>query len=88
MARQQPRLTPAVQQTITAYIRAGGYPHVAAEAAGVPRDVFDDWLRRGEEGRPSRPHRRFARQVRQAVEALCTRFPIYPEPGHSRDGRP
>jgi len=27
-------------------------------------------------------------QVRQAVEALCARFPIYPEPGHSRDGRP
>ncbi len=27
-------------------------------------------------------------RVRQAVEALCARFPIYPEPGHSRDGRP
>ena len=26
--------------------------------------------------------------VREAVEALCAGFPIYPEPGHSRDGRP
>src|SRR5712692_9282753 len=25
--------------------------------------------------------------VREAVEALCAGFPIYPEPGHSRDGR-
>ena len=26
-------------------------------------------------------------RVRQAVAALCARFPIYPEPDLSRDGR-
>ena len=31
----------------TAFIRAGGFPHVAAEAAGIPADVFDAWLARG-----------------------------------------
>src|SRR6186997_510227 len=40
-------LTPALTATIAAYIRAGGYPHVACEAAGIPRAVFDDWLRLG-----------------------------------------
>jgi hypothetical protein len=28
-------------------LRAGGFPHVAAEAADVPHEVFDDWLKRG-----------------------------------------
>ena len=41
-------LTPDVQKAVCAYIAAGGFPHVAAEAAGVPRHVFDDWMRRGE----------------------------------------
>jgi hypothetical protein len=41
------QLTPDVQQAITAYIRAGGFPHVAAEAAGIPRAVFERWLEQG-----------------------------------------
>jgi hypothetical protein len=67
MARQSPRLTPAVQQAITAYIRAGGFPHVAAEAAGVPRAVFQRWLRRGQEAGARRAYRQFAAAVRQAL---------------------
>jgi hypothetical protein len=45
---------------IAAYIRARGYPHVACEAAGVPRAVFDDWLGLGNPvGRKKgwRPHK-------------------------------
>jgi hypothetical protein len=61
------RLTPAIQQAIVAYIRAGGFPHVAAESAGVPCRVFERWLRKGEERRTSKRYRSFAAAVRQAA---------------------
>ena len=48
MTTKRPLLTPAVEKIILAYVRAGGFPHVAAEAAGVPRDLFDEWMRKGE----------------------------------------
>jgi hypothetical protein len=66
MARSRYALTPEVARLIVSYVRAGGYPHVAAEAAGVPREVFEEWLRRGEErgGRP--PFREFRRDLLQA----------------------
>src|SRR5262249_46303054 len=49
------QLTPEIQNTICAYIRAGGYPHVAAEAAGIPKAVFDSWLVMGRKKR-AKPH--------------------------------
>ena len=52
MAAKHPPPTPEVEATIVAYVRAGGYLHVAVEAAGVPREVFEEWLRKGEAGRP------------------------------------
>jgi hypothetical protein len=33
---------------ICAFIRSGGFPHVAAEAAGIPVGVFHEWLLQGE----------------------------------------
>jgi len=60
-------LTPAIQQAIVAYIRAGGFPHVAAEAAGVPHEVFEQWRQRGEEPRAPARYRDFAAAVRQAA---------------------
>lgn len=66
MARQRYRLTVALQEKIAAFIRAGGFAHVAAEAAGLPREVFARWLERGE--RPGAPanYRTFARAIREA----------------------
>jgi hypothetical protein len=66
MARRSPRLTPQLEQTIVAYIRAGGWPWIAAEAAGVPRTVFDRWMERGsaESARPA--YRRFRLAILQA----------------------
>jgi hypothetical protein len=66
MAPTRHVLTAELASQIVAFIRAGGFPHVAAEAAGVPREVFADWLRRGREpgGRP--PYRDLARGVCQA----------------------
>jgi hypothetical protein len=66
MARARYRLTLALQEQIAAFIRAGGFAHVAAEAAGLPRAVFARWLERGE--RPGAPanYRTFARAIREA----------------------
>jgi hypothetical protein len=66
MARARYRLTLALQEKIAAFIRAGGFAHVAAEAAGLPREVFARWLERGE--RPDAPanYRAFARAIREA----------------------
>jgi hypothetical protein len=59
-------LTPDFEQQVCAFVRAGGYPLVAAEAAGVPADVFARWLREGlrRDGPPD--CRQLARAVRQA----------------------
>jgi hypothetical protein len=66
MARPRYRLTPALQEQIVAFIRAGGYPHVAAEAAGLPRDVFERWMERGRQARASAAYRAFAQAVQEA----------------------
>ena len=66
MAEKRIRLTPELGQQIVAGIRSGGYPHVAAEAWGVPKEVFDDWLKRGNEENPWEPYKSFAADVRQA----------------------
>ena len=60
------RLTPELTGQIASAIRAGGYPHVAAEAYGVPKDVFDDWLKRGNTTNAWEPYRSFAFEIRQA----------------------
>jgi hypothetical protein len=60
------RLTPSLQAMICRYILSGGYAHVAAEAAGVPRHVFDRWLAHGRARRPKRRYRVFYEAVLQA----------------------
>jgi len=66
MPTKRPLLTSAVEKMILAYVRAGGFAHVAAEAAGIPRDLFDEWMRKGEGDRPVKKYRLFAVAVRQA----------------------
>ena len=53
-------------QTIAAFIRSGGYPHVAAEAAGVSVEMFDCWLRMGQAPKAGAALRQFYEAVRQA----------------------
>jgi hypothetical protein len=62
-----PELTPAVQSLIVAYIRGGGFPTVAAEAAGVPRRRFEWWLRRGRRRNAPPEYRAFALAIMQAT---------------------
>jgi hypothetical protein len=59
-------LTPELQAAICGYILSGGFPHVAAEAAGVPREVFDGWLRRARARRPKKKYRLFFEAIMQA----------------------
>jgi hypothetical protein len=54
-----------VQEKVTQYVRAGGFAWVAAEAAGLPRMTFDDWMRRGAES-ARQPYRGFRDAVLQA----------------------
>jgi hypothetical protein len=66
MARARYRLTLALQEKIASFIRAGGFAHVAAEAAGLPREVFARWLARGERADAPAKYRAFARAIREA----------------------
>jgi len=59
------RLTDEIAKRIVAAIRAGSYPHVAAQSAGVPRALFGRWLERGRQQRCGR-YRVFLLQVREA----------------------
>jgi hypothetical protein len=60
------RLTPEVERQIASYIRAGGYAHVSAAAAGVPQVVYHRWLARGRRRRAIDPYRSFWLNVLQA----------------------
>lgn len=67
MPSNAPKLTPQIQASIVAFIRAGGFPRVAAESAGVPAEVFDHWLDLAERPRAAKKYRDFASAVRQAA---------------------
>lgn len=62
----RPKLTPALQETICAFVRSGGFPHVAAEAAGVPKDLFHAWHQRGANPKCRGGYRTFYLAVEQA----------------------
>jgi len=113
MARAQRRLRgrpvgtgkladPKVQATIIRHIRAGAFDWVAAQAAGVSRHTFGEWVRRGEgtDSRSAAPiDAKSANQVRQAaatarvgreVKAADTIPLAWPRmgPGRSQPGEP
>ena len=67
MSRSRFKLTPEIEEKILSFIRAGGFADVAAEAAGIPREVFERWRRRGEKPRATKRYRDFALAVRVAV---------------------
>ena len=59
-------LTPEVQEQICAFIRAGSFPQVAAQAVGIPVKVFESWMRYGNALRPLPIYRDFREAVLQA----------------------
>jgi hypothetical protein len=47
-------LTDEVQHLICSFIRAGAFAHVAAEAAGIPVEVFELWIEQAKKKRNAR----------------------------------
>jgi transposase-like protein len=93
------RLTPELRSQIIAAVRSGGYAHIAAEAFGVPKSVFDDWMKRGGERDAREPYASFARDIRQShaqarLRAEMSLFEAEPKlwlihgPGRETDASP
>lgn len=61
------RLTPEIQNSITAFLRAGGFPEVAAAAAGVPAAQFARWMYAGTQPGAKKRYREFAAAVGEAL---------------------
>jgi hypothetical protein len=59
-------ITEAVVAQITARVQGGAFPHVAAEAAGIPAEVFQGWMERGSRPEARDPFRALAERVRFA----------------------
>lgn len=55
------------QHQIASYIRAGCYPHVAAEASGVSQAQFERWMKRGQARNAAAPFAGFAVEIRTAT---------------------
>ena len=67
MPNRRYTITPDTTHSICAYIRQGGFPDVAAEAAGIPVEIFRQWLAKGQATKAREPYRSFASEVRQAI---------------------
>ncbi|NBO91604.1 MAG: hypothetical protein EBV06_04715 [Planctomycetia bacterium] len=61
------RLTPEIQANLVAFLRAGGFPEVAAEASGITAAQFSRWMQRGSQPGAPRRLREFVTAVMQAV---------------------
>lgn len=60
------KLTPETQRTIAQAIRANAYPETAAALAGIDRDSFYEWLKRGAK-EESGPYREFSDTIKSAL---------------------
>lgn len=60
------KLTAQIQKAICSFIRAGAYPQRAAQAAGIPPEVFADWVRQGNVKKPNPLYRDFAQAIAEA----------------------
>lgn len=66
MARPS-KLTPETGETIRRYLLDGNTVEAAAEAAGISRRTFYDWMERAQAGgEGSKPYRDFAAEVERA----------------------
>jgi hypothetical protein len=58
--------TTEIQAIICRFVTSGAYPHIAAEAAGVPREVFERWMRLGQSRHADRVYHVFRVEVLKA----------------------
>src|SRR5438309_1762379 len=59
------KLTPDVQETILLHLRRGANIDVAAACAGIHRDTYFDWMKRGKTG--EEPYAAFVDAVHRAM---------------------
>ena len=61
------KLNADVQKQIVDLVRAGNYPEVAAQAAGINPATYYRWMQKGEEG--TKPYGEFREAVKEAQAA-------------------
>jgi hypothetical protein len=99
MATKRHDLTPELIHQMAALVRAGCHPDVAAETAGLPASLFNQWLRIGQKAKKPCLHRDLSDAVRTAsaqarakaeMEVFATdpRTWLKSGPGKEREGRP
>lgn len=66
MSGRRPRLTVGLIKDIASRVQLGAFPHVAAEAAGVPAELFHQWMEWGSGPGARQPYRDLAERVRHA----------------------
>lgn len=72
MAGRNTKLTPDLIDLIVKSIENGSFDHVAATAAGIGRQTFYDWMRRGQEGHDNELYVEFYERVTQARASART----------------
>ncbi|NBR07799.1 MAG: hypothetical protein EBT92_18835 [Planctomycetes bacterium] len=58
--------TDEITHTITSYLQAGGSPAIAAGAAGISEQLFNQWITKGKTSRAPRALKAFYKAVEQA----------------------
>jgi hypothetical protein len=58
--------TPEITQMISSYLQAGGTPAVAAQAAGISEQTFNQWVAKGKTTRAPKALKAFYKAVEQA----------------------
>jgi hypothetical protein len=95
----KPRLTPEIARQIAAFVRAGGFAEIAAQAAGVPPELWKLWEQLGRKPRGPRKYRILMQQIDEAAAhaRLMAEMEVHktkPDlwltrgPGKEREGRP
>jgi transposase-like protein len=70
------RLNRVLQEQIVAAIRAGGFPHIAAQAFGVSRQSFERWRKLGRSNEGDAELVSFARAIDEAIAQARLRAEI------------
>jgi len=58
--------TPEITQMISSYLQAGGTPAIAAQAAGISEQTFNQWVAKGKTTKAPKALKAFYKAVEQA----------------------
>jgi len=84
--RDTTKLTATVQETIVTAIRMGNYIETAAACAGIHKETFYDWLRKGASAQEGDRYRIFSDAVTRALaESECAAVEAIRRAGEEHD---